>query len=314
MIPGMSYADLVWKRGTHKDLSDLLKKVDNIDKMVRIAESVRKAEPVFFEFNMDSPLNLVFVVPTANHEGNHSKRFRNSINNVPVIFAESSGPGFNYSHSCNRAIQKALNYGFNWIVISNDDVIFNQNVEDMVNIVQSSKPDSVYTPVNGKDGRAYYHGEKFSVFRSNPLLLLLEIYNLKFSNKGASIDPSTLGFYLRLLPRMFRTEKFQISVNEGIYIWRKFGKEVVSNLVNFADFGIFPSSVLKQYEFDEVYFNGKEDYDLVIRLHKHGIDVKTIDFDVSSIGSGTFSNVNPSITKEALNNLYFGAKMESFLE
>ena len=111
---------------------------------------------------------------------------------------------------------------------------------------------------------------------------------------------------------MLRTEKYQVAVNNTIKIWRNIGKEVMANLVNFADFGIFPSQVLKHFKFDETFFNGKEDYELVVRLKKVGISVEAFDFNLASVGSGTFSKVNPSLVKEVLNSIYFGAKMREF--
>ena len=302
--------DKLWKNGSKKDMLRMLGSIEGIDSVKSIAEAVQKPVPRFVEFNLHNDSDMIFVVPTADSRGEHARRFLENIGKTPVIFSESSGTGFNYSYSCNRVIDRAMENGYKWIIVSNDDIVIEESLARFQEALEPLGRNRVYTPKANGSVNSFYHGETFSVFKGSIPLLLLEIYNLRFINKVNGMDLSTITFFMRAFPQMKRFEKYQVAVNHTIDVWGKIGSKVTPRIINFADFGIFPSEVLKKHRFDETFFNGKEDYDLAIRLHLAGIRIEKLDLDVKSIGSGTFSRLNPSLIKEAYNNIYFGLKME----
>jgi hypothetical protein len=76
------------------------------------------------EINGDK--DVIVVIPTADFNGDHATECRNAIfKGLHMIFVESGeipDSYFNYSHSCNIGIKKALGYDPKWVVVSNDDM------------------------------------------------------------------------------------------------------------------------------------------------------------------------------------------------
>lgn len=311
MIPAENYFNTIWRRNREVDLLAGLRENSDIEKFQQLSGSIEKVEPVFHYFNQSVESDTIMVVPTADINGKHAVRFRNSVKGIPIIFSVSSGPGFNYSHSCNQAIEKALENGYKWIVISNDDVVFNEDPNNLAERLEAAPKSSVYTPAPPIGEKQLYHGEYFSVFRSNFVLLMLEIYNTRFSNKNHAINMKMISRHIRMLPRMLKYERYQVAVNKGIDFWKKSGKEVLPKLTNFADFGIFPKEIISRFRFDEAFFNGKEDYELVVRMKQSGISVRNINFNLRSIGAGTFGTMGRNLGRDIFNNIYFGLKIDS---
>lgn len=257
--------------------------------------------------------DVVFVVPSADVHNSTSLKLREQIGEHPLIFVESSGPGFNYSHSCNAGITAALDEGFKWIILCNDDLIFKQKVDSLLEFVESSVEDSVLTPKNGVKEDKRYHGEEFSIFRSNALLLGLTVYNSRWSFDNNKISWPYVSSYLKNFQFFLRNMKYVIGVNNTAQTFEKISRRITNNIVNFADFGIFPAGILRKYQFDETYWNGSEDYDFALRLHKDKIPIRKIDFQVESIGSASLGRSGRKHIITLLNSLYFSYKTASII-
>ena len=80
-----------------------------------------KAEPNIYIVNGSK--DVVVVVPTANYNSALAVYCRNNLfNGLQIIFVESNGKYFNYSHSVNKGIEVALTFNPKWVIISNDDM------------------------------------------------------------------------------------------------------------------------------------------------------------------------------------------------
>lgn len=305
--------DAFWYSNDVSALMKLIKLCPDITDLFSYMANRPKAPVNMVKFNDNGSGDVVFVVPTADINNETSSNLRRQINNGPIIFVESSGPDFNYSQSCNAGISLALKEGFKWIIISNDDIIFKQNLDNLIEFTESSDGNSVLTPRNGIEENKRYHGEEFAIFKTNAVLLGLTLYNSKWSFEGNKISWPYFSSYLRNFPFFLRHMKYVVGVNNTAQTFQKISRRVTDNIINFGDFGIFPAGILKKYHFDETYWNGGEDYDMSFRLHLDKIPIRKINFDVESIGSASLGRTVRKHILTLFNSLYLSDKLTSLI-
>ena len=72
---------------------------------------------------------VIVIVPTMSIAGSLFEQFANSLSKTAeqkptIISVESYGPEFNYAKSINAGIQEALAYNPDFLILSNDDIVF----------------------------------------------------------------------------------------------------------------------------------------------------------------------------------------------
>jgi hypothetical protein len=220
-----------------------------------------------------------------------------------ILFIESSGKLFNYAKSVNAGIAAIVDDGATEIgIISNDDIMIpSSGVQTLKNIKYTDNNVYCLKPQNQD-----YSGELVEISVSTPWEKSFEriqagIYGFKQQARLISILNDKKFSYARAFYPEFWFHKFL-----------KIGsKTITGKLVNFADFGIFNISILKENRFDETFINGWEDWDLSFRLKQKGIEI--LPLDISFVRNAHYS-IGKVMSKESedthsyLNRTYFYEK------
>lgn len=218
---------------------------------------------------------IVVVIPTRDFNNEHAVEAREKIfKGLHMIFAESGNDFyFNYAHSCNIGIKKALEYEPNWIVVSNDDMYKIDNIEVLIN--ELSKLDSKTVDVAFTQ-RSKYHSIPVYFSRGN---LLRRFYFIMFGYRREQ---------LRIENKYCVVYFSSPSYSYGRYFFKHKNPHV-----SIADFGIFSSKFIERRGgviFDETYVNGGEDVDLSLEVANKGrysfINYSIGDLLGSSLGRG----------------------------
>ena len=305
--------DELWYSQNIPTLMKLIKVSPDINDLFTYMANRNKSPVRIHKYRDNGRDDVVFVVPSADINNKTSSNLRKQISNFPSIFVESSGPDFNYAKSCNTGILEAIKEGFKWIIVCNDDIIFKDNPIKLLEFIENGEENSVMTPRNGKNEDKAYHGEEFTVFKANALLLGLTVYNSKWSFEGNKINWSYVTSYFKNFPFFLRQMKYVVGVNNTATSFRKISSQITGKFVNFADFGIFPADVLRRFQFDETFWNGSEDYDLALRLHKNKIEIRKVNFNIESIGSASLGKSGRKHVLTLLDTLYLSHKLEALI-
>ncbi|MEM3860457.1 MAG: hypothetical protein QW478_13865, partial [Candidatus Micrarchaeaceae archaeon] len=107
--------------------NDILKFYDtfsNRDELIQWMKERPKGTAEIIEVEGDK--EIIVVIPTADFYGKYAKECRENIfKGLHIVFVASGfpkDPYFNFAHTCNVGIKKAMEYNPKWIVYSNDDM------------------------------------------------------------------------------------------------------------------------------------------------------------------------------------------------
>ncbi|OWP57207.1 MAG: hypothetical protein B2I17_02210 [Thermoplasmatales archaeon B_DKE] len=271
----------LWYSRNLSDFTALLNSFSTFEGFLDFINTLPKKSPRLSLYEGRDHSNLTVVIITANENSRYVTYLKSFFMGANVIISEANGQNFNYSHSVNNGLALAKKLDSEWVVVSNDDVFLPGDLDDFMSRLNSDKSHNVLTPVQAgiNQSNIKYHGEIFSICRSN---LFNSLLFFKYQK------PKELWKMYRELPgwstKRLDCLEFGSSSNNLV---KKFSKCIFKDLRNFSDFGIFRSEILRDFSFDESFQNGFEDFDLVIRLHKSGISVDTLDFDVKSVGGAS---------------------------
>ncbi len=290
---------------------EILKDFKSSDEMLLFLNSIPKAEPKTIIFNENCKSDFVFVIPTSDFNNTNSINLRKSIGDIPTIFMEASGPYFNYSHSCNVGIETAIQKGYKWIIVCNDDIILEEEISKLKDILDAHQSPSVMTASNRE---ARYHGESFSVLGTKLIILpfILYRYLWRLGNRRNQIRV-VLYLFLHIIFAI-NNLNFVVSLRKDRIGISKYLTPMVTDMINFSDFGIFHKDIISHYKFDENFWNGNEDYALVTELRINGIRVEKIDFKVLTIGGASLGKGVKRRYLGLLNDFYFSYKMRRLIE
>ncbi|MEM3830244.1 MAG: hypothetical protein QXP36_13680 [Conexivisphaerales archaeon] len=296
---------------TSENPNDILKFYDtfsNRDELIQWMKERPKGRAEIIEVEGDR--EIIVVIPTADFNGKYAKECRENIfKGLHMIFVESGfpkDPYFNYAHSCNVGIKKAIEYNPKWIVISNDDMIKRDDVEKLINELSKlshTKVNVVFT------NPTKYHSAPGYVAKLN-LLSSVAIKIVGFISTRISYISKVYSAAKRLNSNIFLT---RIIFGAGL-------QSKIANLlllknrtyfVNIGSFGIFSSKFI--YDnlgslYDEIYVNDREDIDLSIRIKNLSysfINYKIDEYIGQTLGAGSIRIIRtlPSLT-------YFSYKVD----
>ena len=287
---------------------DLLKfyfRIHNSESIKEFLKNYPQGEIKIYKYLGDETNETVFVIPTSDSNNSYARYLRNHLNKENIVFAESSGPQFNYSKSVNKGIMEALKIGPDKIIICNDDIEFIDSIEVLKKEINENADVSAMTP-NQYLGRNFYHGEIFSVFenRTKTSSVFDEVKyraHLKFKNALT---------YSFLIPLLLKDIKYRVKIEPLSY---KTNLSFLYRLVNFSDFGIFDASIFKKMKFEETYINGCEDYDFVLRLNKLGIIIKKIRPVIKSLGGASLKHTNERELRNLLNEVTLSNRINELI-
>ena len=283
----------------------------NINDIVSFATNRPKAPLKLVKANFHSSNSgysnnkCVMVVPTTDASCPLATRLARAFSPIPIIFAVSVGEYFNYAYSLNSGIAEALKYSPERVIISNDDVIPIDDVRELLPLIEEHRDVDLLVPGNVRNR---YHGETVHLMRRNVFFTAIEFFwalkNLeRIGNKLGALVLISEMTRSKIVPYVAYDGIRQMTLASGIL------KPISKPFVNFADFGIFRSDVIKVNRFDETFINGYEDYDLTIRLDQAGNSIQKIGFNIRSLeGISLGRDWNKRFFHDIFNSIYFSMK------
>ena len=232
--------------------------------------------------------DITVVIPTADVNSELAKSCRNSIfRGLQIIFVESGFPKdiyFNYAHSCNTGIKRALELGSKWIVISNDDMEKIDEVPKLVEELDHFEQDTqvIWT----EETETFQHS--FNILKSTILfdiLINLSTFLLLLSGHRRIRTLSLFKkFDIRLIPK-YKEPNYTKSKNR---LFSRLLYNVVEGHKVPGHFAIYNSNFVRNIMdnelFDEKFINGFEDTWLGIYITYHKIKCGTINYNINPMG------------------------------
>ena len=243
--------------------------------------------------------DIIVVITTADYNGKFAKECREVIfKGLHIIFVES-GEGdfyFNYSHNCNLGIRKAMEFDPKWVVISNDDMIKNDEVEVLISSllkINNKEVDYVLTQ------SSRYHS--IEAFIGKP-----RTYYWKISK--------ILGGKYKELAQI--RKKFCGTNYSGI-IHRSLSTKLlfkeIKRFINVGNFFIVSPYYLKKRHkelLDSTYINVMEDVELSLELVLDG-RMMTIDYLIKDLIGSSLGNGLTRRIRSTAGIAYFNYKVEN---
>ena len=228
---------------------------------------------------------IVVIIPTSNFNGEHAKTCRETIfKGLQLIFVESGFPHdnyFNYAHSCNIGVSRALRFNPKWIVISNDDM---KKVDDVAKLIYELKNSNKDAQVIWTKENDLFHHD-FKILRATALLRILMRSSKIFRKFSTSLKVKNLYLFAKFniycKPRYANADSDR---HLGI-LYKVIGKYKVA-----GHFAIYNTEFVKsrgENLFDEAFINGFEDTWLGINLGIKKTKFGLIDYKISPIGGAS---------------------------
>ena len=185
-------------------------------------------------YEVDGEKEIIVVIPTADFNDKYAKECRENIfKGLRMIFVESGGREdfyFNFAYNCNIGIRKAIEYNPKWIIVSNDDVISNDEVSKL----------------------------KYSLLalNSDREMICFTCTQGIYQSRLASVSSRTIRRRM-LLTFMGRKEVKRLQLEKKFGIRFVIGSTLrpykliyrpVVQVMYFGSFGIFSSALIKKYE------------------------------------------------------------------
>ena len=296
------YLESLWSDNNLTRVLKFYKELRDVSEMINFSVGRKPAEiKIIRRGNLKS--NMKFIIPTMDHNSQQCKMLEKNYKNYEILFIESSGKLFNYSKSVNAGISEVLgDEKSEIIIISNDDIIMSSSgFQEIKNLTQTEQ--SVYCL---KPEKQNYSGESLEIAVPSTWAKLYE--GFKAARNGFRYQADLISLltrkkfnYARAFSREFLSHNFLMIGS----------KSITGKFVNFADFGVFNISILRENRFDETFINGWEDWDLSYRLKQKGINILPLNI---SFVRNAHSSIGRVMSKESevihsyLNRIYFFEK------
>ena len=227
--------------------------------------------------------DITVVIPTTDVNSELAKSCRNSIyRGLQIIFVESGLPRdnyFNYAHSCNVGIKRALELGSKWIIVSNDDMEKIDDVSQLTEELNHIEQDThvIWT----EETKTLQHS--FNILKTTFLfriLINLSAILCLFSEHSKIKTLSLFKKYdIYLTPKYANSNSslFQMLLYKGVETHKVAGPFAIYN-------SNFIRNVLDNSLFDETFINGFEDTWLGINIDLRNIKCGIINFKINPIG------------------------------
>lgn len=293
-----------WSSENKHEFMKAVSIANKVDDVASLLKKLPKSEVTIKTIRPSINSLIVAVVPTIDSNSDRGKKVSNFFSPYPVIFVESSGPHFNYSHSCNEGIEVALKLNPTWIIISNDDIVPLDPFNDLVNSLSKAKG-SLYTATD--PSRKRRHGGSAFITKVNSFGLLFEVFQIILRRDFVSLQTLV----------SFGMKKNSYSTGDLDTFFPKlishFGNHRSIEYKAFADFCVFKADILKRFRFDENFWNNYEDRELSFRLFKEGFELIILPFKLGSVGDVSFNGSLRRRLQNQINKIYFSSIMDKNL-
>lgn len=286
---------------------------DSLKELYSFFKDRKKAEVKMYFYPSINNSRITVVIPTKNSSSENSNTLKKIYKNINLIFVESYGPYFNFSHSMNVGIQKAIELGSDFIMLSNDDIFPKSNFNDVEKEILFNGDYDIFLPTYSEKDR-YMSGFQHLYFQSQFTDL---IYSLipKHSRiiKNPIIGPRILTKNLKLhrdpnLKKYLITRGKNPAWNKDYrskiellidYSVEKTNQKII-NINNIQPVAIIKSDLLEREKFDETFVNGGEDTDLSIRFALNRTRVFYIKHEFVNIGGHSLGKSLDRILKNTI--------------
>jgi GT2 family glycosyltransferase len=255
-------------------------------------------------FEINGKTDIVFVIPTADVNGNYSKCCKLLYKNWYIIFVQSKGPNFNFGRSCNFGIKRALELNPKYVVISNDDIYKIDDINNFAKNLLKIKPIPNAVLIKPTDKKPVLNCKIIKV----PSVTALIYYNIKaFITPFYKFYPALLKKYnLKYLVLVSDPNKNkEHELNRFIY-------KPKAEFRLQGNFFVLSRSFLEangSKAFDETFINSFEDVDLFYKIKLEN-NYKFIKFKIGAYNSGTFRFDQLHAFRGLANTIYFNYKLE----
>ena len=252
--------------------------------------------------------SIVLVVPTSDINNIHSRQIKDTYKAYTIVFVESKGKYFNFSHSMNIGIEKAITLNPQWIMLTNND-IYSEDPIILKNQVKNIDKD-IIVPKKINYGNNIGNAG-INIYKDSWLLNML--YRLKFFSKLFPIQMrgrficNSIHYYKHLFK--------YINVNTDSYLNKLpfIGKKIIE-IYNIQPVSIIKAEILDKYRFDEIFINGGEDLDLALRLKKAGFTFQLSDLNFYGQSGASLGINNMRLYRNTLIEiLYISYKLQKHI-
>ena len=194
-------------------------------------------------------------------------------NLVDFMFVEDGSPGFHFSKSMNRGIERCLELDYEFITLSTNNISFSEQDKTFFISYMINMKELPNLPKN-----TYY---VMKMVNGNPNRNILTFSAIKYLFNGIV---SKYPFFT--LKRYWQMKKEKVP---NMYVTRT---SLQSGFYGVMPFSIFSADLLRTYKFDENIKNCLEDTDLSYRLYNDEISIYIIPLDVIHKGNASFKKLN----------------------
>ena len=252
--------------------------------------------------------SIVVVVPTSDINNINSRKIKDTYKEYTVVFVESKGKYFNFSHSMNIGIEKAITLNAQWIMLTNDD-IYCENPKILKERIKNMDKDIVVPTKIHYANNIVNAG--INIYKNSWLLNM--VYKIKFLSKLLPIQMR--GRFICNSVHYYKHLFKYININNDSYLNKlPFIGEKITAVYNIQPVSIIKTEILDKYRFDEIFINGGEDLDLSLRLKKAGFNFYPLDLNFYGQSGASLGINNIRLYRNTLIEiLYISYKLQKHL-
>ena len=290
-----------WSSKNPSELSDFFQEIRMPDEIERFMSGRQRNEVNIEIYSKSRDESIILVVPTQDYEGKNATAMKNAFPDKTIVFVESSGKFFNYAHSCNSGIQKALEFEPEWIIISNDDINLDNFPEALFKSITNKKDAYFLLPANAGTVSIIINN-----FLTNSLISLAALLTGKLNQFKAQMRIA--------FKRELRHCLLNIVISQSLLqrLTKTLSRKVKKDFQMCGYFMIGRAELFRKYQFDETFINDIEDVDLMLRIIESGVKIDKIDFKVEQIGGDSFRHVQTNEMRgirDLANKIHLGVKL-----
>jgi len=257
--------------------------------IVRWMKNRKTAEIKIHEIEGDS--EVVVVIPTANVKSELARKVAKIYKGLHIIFVESNGQYFNYARSVNYGVKHSLSLLPKWVVISNDDVTFIEDVKKLKDELSTVSTNTELVMASASN----YHTYPVVLVKPNEYF----IQGMKFIGKMFRLPAAEVyGEVLKYRERLGVEVVTMIKSMVGPML--KFAGEVKGEFINAGSFMIVKP---KEKIMDETFINSHEDLYLSMTSRYEIIDYDVKEMRGASLGFGKIRFARTFVNEIYLNYL-----------
>lgn len=252
--------------------------------------------------------DIVVVVPTADINNTNSKKIINTYKDYTIVFVESRGKYFNFSHSMNIGIEAAISLNPKWIMLTNDDIYIQTPTILKEKLQKIDENIIIPKKIRYKDN---YVSTGINIYKSSTLIN--SVYKIRLMSKlfPIHLKGRFICNSIKYYKYMFKYLNIDIdsSLNKLFFIGTR-----IFTVYNIQPVSIIKARILDKYQFDEIFQNGGEDLDLSLRLKAAGFTFYPTDLNFFGQSGSSLGINNLRLYRNTLIEiLYISYKLQNHI-